>query len=288
MKAVKSLAGFGKKTAVAACFTGTVLAAGHAYAGEYKFKADYAAYLSGVPIGKATLSGTFDGPTYRLDGYGKLTGLAGVVYDYTASASSAGQLQAGAAEPRAFSVNATDGDKTATVRMTMNRKGVNRLKLTPPIPKAWYNHPKRVKVTEAHTKNTLDPMSALIVAGNTPNGIDKRACNRTVPVYNGRERFDVKLEFLRFETISSKYIPGNQVLVCGAHYQAIAGHRSDKEEVKMAEKIQVEVKLAPVEGSDLLLPYRITIPTPIGQAVIQAGAVTATGVMTERAAALSD
>ena len=289
MKAVVSMACLGKKTVCAAAVAGFALSFGPANAGDYTFKADYAAYLAGIPIGKATLTGTFNGPKYRIDGYGKVTGLVGVVYDYTASASSAGEFQSGKATPRAFSVNASDGEETATVRMTMNQSGVRRLKLSPAPTKAWYNHPSRVKVTDAHTKNIVDPMSALIVSGgNTPTGLDKRACERTVPIFNGRERFDVKLEFRKFETVSDKNIPGNQLLVCGAHYRAVAGHRSDKDEVKMAEKTDIELKLAPVAGSDFLLPYRVTIPTPLGQAVIQAGAMTSTGVMGKRSAALND
>ncbi len=288
MKAVASLACLGKKAAFSAAFGGIVLSAGFASAEDYKFTAEYAGYLAGVPIGKATLTGAFDGSKYRLDGYGKLTGLAGAVYDYTASASSAGNLLSGKAHPRAFSVDATDGKKSAKVRMTMNDDGIRRLKLTPPMPKDWYKHPARVQVTEAHTRNTVDPMSALIVAGNTPNGLDKSACNRVVPVYNGRERFDVNLKFVKIETIPGKNIPGDQVLVCGAHYKAVAGHRSDKKEVKMAEQIDIELKLRPIAGSDLLLPYRISIPTPIGLAVIQAGDMSSTGALSERSAALSE
>ena len=116
MKAVVSMACLGKKTVCAAAVAGFALSFGPANAGDYTFKADYAAYLAGIPIGKATLTGTFNGPKYRIDGYGKITGLVGVVYDYTASASSAGEFQSGKATPRAFSVNASDGEETATVR----------------------------------------------------------------------------------------------------------------------------------------------------------------------------
>ncbi len=288
MRTGASLAGLGGRAVLPAAFAGLFLSFGAASAAEYKFATDYSAFLAGVPIGKATLTGTFDGPQYRLDGYGKLTGLAGAVYDYTASASSAGRLMSGKAQPRAFSVDASDGKEKATVRMTMNEAGIRRLKLSPPMPKDWYNHPKRVKVTDKDTKNTLDPMSALIVAGNTANGLDKHACERTVPVFNGRERFDVNLEFRKVEAVSDVNVAGGQVLVCGAHYRAVAGHRTDKKEVEMAEKIDIELKLAPLAGSGLLVPYRISIPTPLGLAVIQAGATTTTGVLTEQSAALAE
>jgi hypothetical protein len=288
MKSVASMAVAGQRAASVAAFIGVSLSCAAAQAGEYKFKTDYYVSLAGLPIGEATLAGTFDGPKYRLDGYGTLTGLVGAVYDYRASASSAGRVVASKTQPSAFSVDATDGKKTATVRMTMNEDGIRRLKLTPPMPPYWTNHPARVKVTDADTKNTIDPMSALIVAGGiSANGLDKRACDRSLPVFNGRERFDVNLEFRRIDTVTDKNVPGGQVLVCSAHYHAVAGHRTDRDEIKTAEKINVELKLAPLAGSDLLLPYRITIPTPLGTAVIQAGSMTTAGVYGTRAAALA-
>jgi len=288
MKAA-SFASLGVKLGRAAVLTGffTTVAVATASAGDYKFEADYRVSLAGVPIGQAHFTGTFDGPQYRLDGYGKLTGLVGAVYEYTASASSAGRLYSGKAVPNAFSVNATDGKKTATVRMTMNQSGVRRLKLTPTPTPYWLNHPNRVKVTDAHTKGTTDPISALIVAdGKSADGLDRRACKRTVPIFNGRERFDVALEYKRIDTISDASVPGGQVLVCGARYHPVAGHRTDRDEVKLAEKLDIEVLLAPIDGSDLLLPYRVTIPTPLGAAVIQAAGVSSTGTLGERAAAL--
>ncbi len=260
-------------------------AAGGLAAEPYKFDADYRVSLSGVPIGKAHLTGTFNGPRYRIDGYGSLTGIAGAFYDYKASASSAGRLSRDAPLPNAFSVNATDGEKTATVRMTMSKGRVNRLQLSPRPSKHWLQHPFRVRVTEAHKRGTLDPMSALIVTG--ADGLDARACNRTVPIFNGRERFDVQLRYRSIRTVSDRTVPGGRVLVCGAKYRAVAGHRSDKDEVKQAEKVDIELQLSPVEGSDLLVPYRVHIPTPLGPAVIQASGLTSKGALSKRSALLA-
>ncbi|MEJ8570300.1 DUF3108 domain-containing protein [Microbaculum marinum] len=294
MKAVASVFGPIRKVACSLMVTGIVLAAPvlpvqPASAGDYNFQAKYRVSLAGVPIGEANFMGNFDGRRYRLDGYGKLTGIAGVLYEYTASASSAGELYSGRIVPNAFSVNASDGEETSTVRMTMGSSGVRRLKITPEPTPYWLNHPNRVKVTDAHTRGTLDPISALIVAGGSSGAeMDKHACERTVPIFNGRERFDVELRYRRIQPVSDSAVPGGQVLVCGAHYRPVAGHRTDRDEVKMAEKLDIEVLLSPVSGSDLLLPYRVTIPTPLGSAVIQSAGVTATGALNVKAAALAE
>jgi Protein of unknown function (DUF3108) len=285
MRVLASMTAFGSRVALVLTFAATSLSS--ASAQPYKFEADYRVTLSGVEIGQARLAGNFDGDTYRIDGFGKLTGIAGVFYDYSASGSSAGRLFAGKAIPNAFSANATEGDKLSTVRMTMNANGIRQLKLNPEPTPYWLNHPARVQVTPELTRNTLDPMSALFIAGGKgPGGLDQASCERTVPIYNGRERFDVNLSFRRVQSVPDSQVAGGQVLVCGAKYHAVAGHRTDKEEVQYAEKLDIEVILAPVTGSDLLLPYRVTIPTPLGPAVVQVSDLSATGALTTRAAAL--
>lgn len=293
MNAVALIAGLCRKSTSVVAVAGLALAVqclpdAPAIAGDYNFKAQYRVSLAGIPIGEANFIGNFDGGRYRLDGYGKLTGIAGVFYDYSASAAAAGQLATGKVVPNAFSVNATEGEQTASVKMTMSPAGIRRLQISPKPTAYWTHHPNRVQVTDAHTRNTIDPISALIIpGGNTADGFDKAACNRTVPIYNGRERFDVRLEYRRIQPVSDSSVPGGQVLVCGAQYRAVAGHRTDKEEIKLAEKVDAEVLLSPVAGSDLLLPYRVTIPTPIGSAVIQISGVTTTGALDRQAASLA-
>lgn len=289
MKSVAWCAGLAKRTAIAAVIGLAAITTGSADDSDYKFQLSYRVSLGALPIGNATLVGTFDGPKYRIDGFGKLTGIAGVLYEYSASASSAGRLQAGRTQANAFSVNATDGKKTATIRMTMNSAGIRQLKITPTPTPYHVNHPNRVKVTEADKRGIIDPISALFVPGGyTADGFDKRACERSVPIFNGQERFDVDLEYRAIQPVAGGGRFADEVLVCTARYRAIAGHRTDKDEVKTAEKMSVEVMLTPVPGSDILVPYRVTIPTPLGAAVVQATDLAATGALQSRAAALGN
>lgn len=289
MKSVALCAGLVKLATSAAIFGIAATAAASAEDSDYRFQLSYRVSLGALPIGDATLIGTFDGPKYRLDGFGKLTGIAGVLYEYSASASAAGRLQAGRTQANAFSVNATDGKKTATIRMTMTSAGVRQLKITPTPTPYHVNHPNRVKVTDADKRGIIDPISALFVPGGySVDGFDKRACQRSVPVFNGQERFDVNLEYRAIQPVSGGGRFADEVLVCTARYRPIAGHRTDKDEVKTAEKMSVEVMLTPVPGSDILVPYRVTVPTPLGAAVIQATDLAATGALQTRAAGLGN
>jgi Protein of unknown function (DUF3108) len=65
------------------------------------------------------------------------------------------------------------------------------------------------------------------------------------------------------------------VAVCALRYIPIAGHRPNRPGTKfMAENKNMEVWLAPIESARVLLPYRISVKTMIGTAVIEASEFT--------------
>lgn len=263
-----------------------------AQASDYRFQTDYAVLFNGLPIGRATLSGSFDGSEYRLDGRGRLTGIVGALFDYTATGASAGRIRAGRPLPTAFSADASDGSEVQTVRMTLSGDRVNRMTIEPPLKPEEARHPGRVPITEAHKRGIIDPMSAMIGPGGFDGeNFDRSICNRSVPIFNGRERFDVKLQYKGVQTVSSNRKDGysGPVLVCAARYRPIAGHRADKEEVEyVANKVVVEVMLAPVPGSDLVVPFRASVSTRFGAGVVQATSMTSEGALRTKSASLAD
>ncbi|MGE0233514.1 MAG: hypothetical protein AB7S46_17195, partial [Flavobacteriaceae bacterium] len=69
-----------------------------------------------------------------------------------------------------------------------------------------------------------------------------------------------------------------EVVVCQARYRPIAGHSAGKKEVEyFANETGIELWLAPAGDTGMMVPYRITVPTPIGQGVVQLGALIAKG-----------
>ena len=60
-----------------------------------------------------------------------------------------------------------------------------------------------------------------------------------------------------------------EVFVCSARYVPVAGHRPDRDSVQyMADNKRLEVWLVPVDGTPVLVPYRILIGTQMGDLVI--------------------
>lgn len=263
-----------------------------AQSADYRFEAGYRITLNGLQIGRAELRGSIEGASYRLDGSARLTGIAGMLFDFTSTAAAAGRLGARGASPSAFSADSSDGRRNMSVRMTMVDNAVRQLRLEPPVPAQQDSYPERVLITDAHRRNIVDPITAMVAFGAYDGERFSRAlCRRALPIFNGRERFDVELEYRGTRTVSSN-LPGGYsgpTLVCEARYRAVAGHRADRAEVKQLEERMVfEVMMAPIEGSDIVLPYRVTVPTPLGAAAIQVVSLTTSGALANRSAALAE
>jgi hypothetical protein len=129
-----------------------------------------------------------------------------------------------------------------------------------------------VPVTEAHRHGVLDPLSAtLVVAPGIKDPVSPETCARTVPVFDGHQRFDLKLSFKRIEQARGETAYRGPLLVCRVDYRPIAGHNAKSWAVKyLTERTDVEVALAPIAGTHVLIPYRASFPTWYGTAVLQA------------------
>jgi hypothetical protein len=110
----------------------------------------------------------------------------------------------------------------------------------------------------------LDPLSAIMLVSNYSN---PDPCDRRLPVFDGKERFDLELSY-KGEVKVNEQQPSGQPAICRVKYKPIAGHRRDAENSYLATSDAIEVSLRPVPSANILVPYQITIPTLIGYATI--------------------
>ena len=60
-------------------------------------------------------------------------------------------------------------------------------------------------------------------------------------------------------------------MVCAVYFAPVAGHIPERSAIKyLIAQRDMEVWLAPIAGTRLMVPYRVSIPTPIGIGVLQA------------------
>ena len=219
-----------------------------------------------MSLGTANLTANFDGKAYQLNLQARLTGLAGLVVGGGGSATSTGQVGARQPLPLSYAVTSSSGRASRTVRIGLNAGNVTGLDIAPPL------EPRedRVPVQDSHKRGIVDPVGALVmpITGNAAS--DPANCNRTLPVFDGAARFDIRLTYEGTHQVEKPGYAG-PVLVCRARYVPISGHRAERSSVKfMEDNRDISVWLAPVEGAKILVPLRIAVQTQIGMSVVEA------------------
>lgn len=246
-----------------------------AAAAETRVRARYDLTLAGFGIGAASMQAGFKGSSYDMNVSARMTGLAKFLTGGRGAATSRGAFRADHVTPTAYAINTKSGEKGQVIRFALVSGAVRTMSVEPPPRTEGI-----VPISEADKRGVVDPVSALmmpVASGGDP--LAPAACDRTLPVFDGRQRFDVGLKFDRFETVKpSTPGPGQyegKVVVCKAAYKAISGHRPGRKQVEFMESNKdMEIWLAPVAGTPVLLPWKIAVRTEIGMAVIAASSFT--------------
>jgi hypothetical protein len=234
-----------------------------------KLDAKYTATLAGIPIGKGVwvIDIAHDQFTAAASG-----GTAGLLQVFAAghgtSASRGGVTNAGALQPSTYASTVTGDRWTEEIRITLqggNAKDVSIDPVSPP-------NPDRVPVTDAHRRGVTDPMTAALMrVPGTGDVVTPEACNRKISVFDGRMRFDVQLAFKRIESVKTEKGYQGPVVVCAAYFQPLAGYVPDRPTIKyLIAQRDMELWLAPVAGTRVLVMYRFSVPTALGVGVLQA------------------
>jgi hypothetical protein len=154
------------------------------------------------------------------------------------------------------------------VRILFNGGAVKDYLADPPT----MPNPDRVPLTDLNRKGVLDPMTASLirVAGNGDTFVPD-ACQRTLPVFDGRMRYDLQLVYKHLDKVKSERGYQGTVVVCAVYFAPIAGHIPERSTIKyLVAQRDMELWLAPIAGTRLMVPYRASVPTPIGLGVMQA------------------
>ena len=133
-------------------------------------------------------------------------------------------------------------------------------------------NPDQVPLTDANRVGVVDPMTALLVHIPGAGAIAvPQACDRSVAVFDGHARYNLRLGFKRLDDVKTDEGYQGRAVVCSLKLVPVAGHDPKRYLVTyLAAQHDIEVWLAPLAGSRLLVPYRVTMPTPIGMGVLQA------------------
>jgi len=95
--------------------------------------------------------------------------------------------------------------------------------------------------------------------------------DRRVEDLADHNRVDIDLVFKRMDQVKADKGYAGPVVVCQVLYTPIAGHRPARDAIKyLIAQRDMEMWLAPIAGTRLLVPFRFSVPTPFGLGVLQA------------------
>ena len=233
-----------------------------------RLDAKYEATLSGIPVGKGAWTIEIGDDAFSASAQGGTSGLLKAFSGGTGAGASQGRVVNGALVANAYTATTTTAKKSETIRLVLANGGVKEFSIDPEPPV----DPDRIVVTDAHRKNVLDPMtgSMLRVPGNG-EVLSPEACRTGAGIFDGRLRYDLKLDFKRMETVKADKGYHGPAVVCAIYFTPVAGYIPDRPVIKyLATQRNIEIAFVPVAGTRVLVPFRMTIPTPFGPAMLEA------------------
>jgi hypothetical protein len=245
-----------------------LLAVPHPASAQGKLDAQYEATLSGIPVGRGASTIEIGDDQFSASAGGGTSGLLKAISDGSGTGASQGRVVGGALVPTNYSASTTTSKKSEAIHIVLSNGNVKEFVIEPQPPV----DADRVPVTDAHRRGVFDPMTASLVRvpGNAdPLGPD--ACHGSVAVFDGRMRYELKLDFQRMETVKAEHGYRGPVVVCALYFSPVAGYIPDRPVIKyLAAQRNIEIALAPIAGTRVLVPFWLKVPTPLGPAMLEA------------------
>ena len=250
---------------------GAVLLAGFAQGAAFaqgRLEAQYEATLAGIPVGKGAWNIDIGDDQYSANAFGGTTGLLKAFSSGSGTGAALGRVVNGALVATSYSASTTTSKKSEAIHMNLANGTVKDYGIEPEPPV----DPDRIPVTDAHRKGVYDPMTAtLLRVPGTADPLTPEACHVGAAVFDGRMRYDLKLDFKRMETVKADNGYHGPAVVCAVYFTPIAGYIPDRPVIKyLAGQRNIEITFAPVLGTRVLVPFRMVIPTPLGTAMLEA------------------
>lgn len=233
-----------------------------------KLEARYEASLAGIPVGRGSWIIDIGEEQYSAAASGATSGLLKAFAGGSGTGAATGRMVAGVPVPANYAAGITMSKKSEALRIVLSSGIVKDYGIEPPPPV----DPSRIAVTEAHLRGVSDPMTgAMLRAPGAGDLMTPDTCHTVTSIFDGRMRYDLKLDFKRVEMVKAEKGYRGLALVCAVYFTPIAGYIPDRAAIKyLAAHRHIEVWLAPIAGTRVLVPIRLTVPTPLGIAMLEA------------------
>ena len=250
---------------IGSAFALLTAALGYRAHAEGKLDASYTISFARIRVGDISATGVFGESEYVISARGRAGGIMKVLVDGEASFSTRGTVKDGYPVPTTFTSKIVSDAETSDVTMVLDEGSVKELAAAAPTKS------DRVPVTQANRQGIVDPLTAMLFsAAAAGEGLHRDVCRHTLPIFDGQQRYDLKLAFKRMDKVAAEKGYAGPVVVCSVSYEPIAGHRAYPLVKYLSEGREMEMALAPVAGTRLLAPFRMLVVSALANLVIEA------------------
>lgn len=241
-----------------------------------KLDARYEVTLAGIAVGRGTWTIEIAEDHYSSTVSGATVGLLKAISGGHGNGTAQGRVVNGQFSPVAYTATSETSKKAETIRIALNGGNVTESSITPEPPA----DDARIPVTDAHRHGVLDPMTgSMIRVPGTGNPLGPEACKSAAAIFDGRMRYDLRLAYKRMDTVKAEKGYHGPAVVCAIFFTPVSGYVPDRAAIKyLAAQKAMEVWLAPIAGTRVLVPFKLSIPTPLGHGVLVATQFNATAI----------
>lgn len=223
-----------------------------------RIEAQYSIALGAFNLGHFNFEQRRRGQRYALKSVVELSALLGA-FEWRGITETSGVLAAGSARPERYAFDYRSKGRGGMVRMAFEKGDVVELSALPSSPAGG----AMVPLKEHHTRNVLDPLSAILTLSQPTNN---QPCNRTLPIFDGKQRFNLTFKMRGTEALAGARHGQARGIVCQIKYKPIGGYVANSDTRKYAAENNIEIAFRPIQGGRVMVPYRLTLPTVIGTA----------------------
>jgi hypothetical protein len=225
----------------------------------------YEIRMGGLLLASIDLKAIMESGHYVVTSLIATKGLADFFASSNVQALATGDVNGHSVVPRTYNSDIEGGNKHQLVGLLFGDKGPTSIDAAPP-------YDARFPVSDEQKLSSVDPVSSLLYVALGQSATQQAPCGVSVPVFDGRRRYDLKLSFDKNDDVSTgrKGPYNGPALHCIARYQRVAGFKPPKHGHKVSEIPPIDVWLAPLSDGSFLVPVRMQLDSEFGGIVAKA------------------
>lgn len=237
------------------------IAASPAAAGRF-ITARYSSSVLVFKVGAITLTAEIEPDHYAANTRVEAAGLAALFTDFDIHAEVEGQRTFDTMAPFRYGHIERTGSKVRAVDIRFEDR-IASADVTPPfgslgVPAA----------TQEQRTGVIDPISAIFQLSQARATGDASICSGRLPVFDGKARYDLRLEAGGFETVRTRAWQG-EALLCHVWYEPIAGYDPEDYPTPAELRYPLDIWLAPFPEDGFFLPVRLHTRAGFGGITIE-------------------